>query len=74
MARKIVVIDFPSAAKDKTAVWWKIGKYFINQENIRSVKRSGRGSAITLFHGNDLQVDVKYDELASFLPSDKNKI
>ncbi len=73
MFKKIIVIDAHHVLKsnEKTAVWWKLGKYFIHQENIRSIKRKGKGTAITFFHGEDLLVNVKYDKLKILLPSDK---
>ncbi|MBI3500895.1 MAG: hypothetical protein HY063_03790 [Bacteroidetes bacterium] len=74
MTKKIIVLDAPVKAKDKTPVWWKLGKYFIHQENIRSIKRKGKGTAITFFHGDDLLVNVKYDKLEILLPSDKNAV
>ena len=73
MTKKIIVFDAP-VKSSKTSVWWKIGKYFIHQENIRSISRKGKGTSITLFHGDDLLVNLSYDKLSVLLPSDSNKI
>jgi hypothetical protein len=56
MAKKIIILDLPvkdnnkrSLLISKTPVWWKLGKYFINQENIRALKRRGKTTAISFF-------------------------
>jgi hypothetical protein len=73
MSKKIIVLDAPSKSS-KTPVWWKIGKYFIHQENIRSLRRMGKATVISLFKGEDLVVKVSYDKLQALLPSDNKAI
>lgn len=73
MTKKIIVLDAP-VKSSKTSVWWKIGKYFIHQENIRSIKRKGKGTLITLFQGEDMLVKISYDKLSVLLPSDNKSI
>ncbi|MBI4932098.1 MAG: hypothetical protein HY841_15175 [Bacteroidetes bacterium] len=73
MSKKIIVLD-ASLKSTKTPVWWKLGKYFIHQENIRSISRKGKGTSITMFHGDDLLVNVSYDKLKTLLPSDSKAI
>lgn len=75
--KKIIILDIAhpeKTDKGKICVWWKTGKYFIRQENIRSLRRKGRKTKISLFHGEDVTVDVDYDKLSVLLPSEKNKI
>lgn len=76
MTKKIIVLDAFGSHKNpnKTPVWWKVKKYFIHQENIRAISRKGKGTAISLFHGDDLLVDINYDKVSILLPSDNNKI
>lgn len=74
MKKKIIVLDIAhpeKTDKGKTRIWWKAGKYFIRQENIRSLRRKGRKTKISLFHGEDVTVDVEYDKLLVLLPSGK---
>ena len=77
MSKEVVVPEATESAENKfkTIVWWKIGKHFINQDNIRSLSRKGigRGTAIRMYHGEDIRVNVDYDKLISMLP-DTNKI
>jgi hypothetical protein len=75
MSKKIIVINpvADSQKEDKTTVWWKLGKYFIHQDNICSVSRRGKHSCIHLYHGEDIVVNVDYDKLSVLLPSG-NKI
>lgn len=73
MSKKIIVLEAP-VKSIKTPVWWKIGKYFIHQENIRSIKRKGKGSVITFFQGEDMLVNINYDKLKVLLPSDNMAI
>ncbi|MBI4945892.1 MAG: hypothetical protein HY840_05770 [Bacteroidetes bacterium] len=77
MSNEITVIDAPANAenKHKTVVWWKIGKYFINQANIRSLSRKGigKGTTIRMYQGEDVLLDMDYDKLIVMLP-DKNKV
>ena len=73
MSKKIIVLDAPTKSS-KTPVWWKVGKYFIHQENIRSLKRMGKGTVISFFKGEDLTVSISYDKLRVLLPSDSKAI
>jgi len=73
MPKKIIVLDAPIKS-GKTSVWWKVGKYFIHQENIRSISRKGKHSLMRLFHGDDVIVHVNYDKLQILLPSDNKSI
>ncbi|CAN5377897.1 hypothetical protein BH09BAC5_BH09BAC5_09370 [soil metagenome] len=41
----------------------KIGEYFIQRNEIRSVARFGKGSKIILSNGNELIVQVNYDKV-----------
>jgi hypothetical protein len=77
MPKEIIVVNTAANAENnrKTIVWWKIGKYFINQDNIRALSRKGmgKGTMIRMYHGEDVRVDVDYDKLILMLPA-KNKI
>lgn len=73
MLKKITVLDAP-VKSSKIPVWWKVGKYFIHQENIRSLKRKGKGTSISVFQGEDLLLNVDYDKLSALLPSDNKAI
>lgn len=73
MTKKIIVLDAP-VKSSKTPVWWKVGKYFIHQENIRSIKRKGKGTLITLFQGEDMLVKISYGKFIALLPSDSKAI
>ena len=73
MIKKTIVLDAPSKSS-KTPVWWKIGKYFIHQENIRSLKRNGKGTVISFFQGEDVTVNISYDKLRPLLPADSRSI
>lgn len=76
MTKKFIVINANNNGQnhDKTNVWWKLGRYFIHQDNIRSLSRKGKGTVITMFHGDDIHVDINYDKLSILLPSNKNTI
>lgn len=77
MPSEIVIINAAATAENirKTIVWWKIGKYFINQDNIRALSRKGmgKGTVIRMFQGEDIRVNVDYDKLVVLLPG-KNKL
>ena len=73
MQKKIIVLDSPTK-NNNTPVWWKVGKYFIHQENIRSLSRKGKGTVITMFHGEDILANISYDKLSVLLPSDNKSI
>ena len=73
MSKKIIVLDAP-VKSNKTPVWWKLGKYFIHQENIRSLKRMGKGTVISFFKGEDLTVKISYDKLLALLPADSKAL
>ena len=73
MSKKLIILDAPSKTK-KTPVWWKVRKYFIHQENIRSLKRKGKGTVISFFQGEDVTVNVSYDKLQLFFPNDNKSI
>lgn len=51
-------------------IWWKVGKHFIKEDNIRALSRKGfgKGTEIRMFEGEDLFVDVDYDKLIKLLP------
>lgn len=74
MAKEIIVLDSTEKTKStrKTTVWWKIGRYFINQDNIRALSRKGmgKGTLIRMYQGDDLMVDVDYDKLIDLLPKE----
>lgn len=55
----------------KVTVWIKAGKAFVNQDNIRAVKRHGRNTYISVVAGDDLVVDMKYDKFMELLPPGK---
>ena len=52
----------------ETVVWVKVGKHFIDQNNIRAISRKGKNTVIGLFSGKDIVVDVSYDKVKSLLP------
>lgn len=49
----------------------KLRKYFIDQDNIRSVTRKGKNTVISLIKGDDVIVDIDYDKIIQLLPSRK---
>lgn len=46
----------------------KVGKHFIDQNNIRAVTRKGKNTVISLFKGADIVVSVDYDKIMQMLP------
>jgi len=74
MAKEIIVINSAEKAENaqKTTVWWKIDKYFINQDNIRALSRKGirKGTTIKMHHGDDVFVNVDYDKLLELFPAE----
>ena len=74
MAKEIVVINSVEKVKNDqhTTVWWRIDKYFINQDNIRALSRKGmgKGTTIRMHHGDDVRVNVDYDKLLKLFPAE----
>ena len=56
---------------NKVTIWIKAGKSFVNQANIRAVKRQGRYTRISLLAGEDVTVEMKYDKFMKLLPPGK---
>ena len=46
----------------------KVGKHFIEQDNIRSVTRKGKNTVISLIKGADIIVNIDYDKIMQMLP------
>ena len=56
---------------NKITIWLKIGKTFIDQESIRSLKRFGEQTKINLLSDQVIIVDASYDKVIEMLPSGK---
>ena len=72
MAKEIVTINSPKKIEsEQTTVWWKVDKYFINQENIRALSKKGirKGTTIKLHQGEDVFVNVAYEKLLELFPA-----
>lgn len=46
-----------------------MGNHFIDQDNIRAIKREGKGTRIDLIKGGDIFVEVEYDKIKPLIPS-----
>lgn len=46
----------------------KIGKYFINEKDIRSIIRYGTGIKIILFNGKEIEANVPYEKARKLFP------
>lgn len=57
-----------STPEKSPTVLLKVGKYFIEQDNIRAVTRKGKNTVISLFKGADIIVTVDYDKIMQMLP------
>ncbi|HEY4799653.1 MAG TPA: hypothetical protein VII99_11295 [Bacteroidia bacterium] len=68
--RKLIILSEKGKEPrpDKTNVWWKVDKYFIDEENIHSLTRMGRKTKVRMYHGEDLVVNTDYDKLSGLLP------
>lgn len=49
----------------------KLGKHFIEQDNIRSISRKGKNTVISLNKGADIIVNIDYDKVIQLLPLKK---
>ena len=49
----------------------KLGKHFIEQDNIRSISRKGKSTVISLNKGADVIIDIDYDKVIQLLPFKK---
>lgn len=56
---------------DKIITWIRINGQFIDQDNIRSIKREGDRTRISLIIGSDIIAPVEYDKVKQLLPSEK---
>jgi hypothetical protein len=57
--------------KEQVVTWIRLGKQFINQDNIRSIKREGKRTRISLIIGSDIMVEEDYDKVKDLLPGSK---
>lgn len=51
----------------EVVTWIKVGKYFIDEKNVRGFVRKGKQTLITLHKGSDVLVDISYDKLKSIV-------
>lgn len=56
---------------NKVIIWLKIGKVFIDQESIKSLKRLGKQTQISLLSNQTIVVDAAYEKVIEMLPSGK---
>ena len=56
---------------NKVTIWLKIGKLFIDQDSVRSLKRYGNQTKISLFNNDVLIVDTSYEKIIEMIPSGK---
>lgn len=56
---------------DKITTWIRLDGKFIDQEKIRSIKRNGNKTRISLISGADLTVNIEYDKVKQLLPQIK---
>lgn len=61
-----------SKKTDEPSVLLRLGKHFINQENIRGLKRKGKHTVVSLIKGEDITVEIDYDKIKSLLPGLRN--
>ncbi|TND10354.1 MAG: hypothetical protein FD123_602 [Bacteroidetes bacterium] len=63
--------EFPASMKAKSdneiQFLVKLGPHFINEKNIRSLSRKGKGTLISQVKGNDIFVNIDYDKLQDLL-------
>jgi len=52
-------------------IWINAGGQLINQDNIRAIKREGKGTRISLLKGDDIVVQTDYDKFKMMLPNSK---
>jgi hypothetical protein len=55
-------------------IWIKIGKTFINQDMIRSLKRQGNQTVVSLLDNNYYLVDANYEKVLELLPQGVNQL
>jgi hypothetical protein len=56
----------------KITIWIKIGKIFIDQDEIKELVRQGLQTKICMFDkNNDIVVDAEYDKVKGLLASGK---
>jgi hypothetical protein len=53
---------------EKIKTWIKIGKHFIDQENIHAVSRIGDRTRIERILGKPIIVDIDYKKIVAMLP------
>lgn len=58
-------------ADSNPTILLKLGKHFIEQNNIRSVSRKGKNTVISLNKGADIIVNIEYDKVIQLLPLKK---
>jgi hypothetical protein len=56
----------------KIRIWLKIGSLFIDQDLVRSFKRFGSQTQISLYNEEVYTVNISYDKVIELLPSIKN--
>ena len=49
--------------------WIKLGSVFIDQHNVRSMKRQGEGTLVERLNGEDIFVEISYDKVREAFPS-----
>jgi len=50
-------------AEQKLIIWLRLDGHFIDQDNIRGIRREGKGTKISLITGHDLLVNVDFDKV-----------
>lgn len=62
--------DRPKVKKNnrKITTWIKVGNQFVDQENIRAVKRLGEQTKIFVMMGKDIVVNAPYEKVLALLP------
>lgn len=46
----------------------RVGRKFVNEENIRAIKRDGANTRIQFMHGDDLLVELDYNKVKALFP------
>lgn len=47
----------------KIKTWIKLGDLFIDEDNIRSISKSGKFTIIEKIHGNNIYVEIDYSKV-----------
>jgi len=54
----------------KIKTWLKLDQYFIDEENIRAIKKKGKTTIIERMIGDDIVVNIEYEKLKGIVITD----